>query len=171
MASFDSLAFDTDAFDTDAFDFDSAVNAVLTGTITTATETDIVNGGETIVLTLTGDTWVAAGVTFNAVRQAIIDGLDASATPATGWNNEVRDKELVTAVIRTSATVVTITLTASALYNISVDETITATIPASSLVTSVSGVIASPTFDITSTGAFQAAWTNTSNVLIQGGLV
>jgi uncharacterized protein (DUF305 family) len=109
----------------------------------------VVAGGETIVLTLANDTWVAAGATFNAQRQAIIDGLDSAGAEATGWNAEVRDKEVVGAVVRTSDTVVTITLTAAAAYDITADETITATVPAAALVTSAIDVTASPTFTVT----------------------
>lgn len=48
----------------------------LTGTVTDSiTEADIVSGGRTIILTLTGDTFVS-GAAFDAQRQAIIDGLD-----------------------------------------------------------------------------------------------
>ena len=86
---------------------------------------------------------------FADERQAIIDGLDAATSPANGWNDEVRDKEVVGAVVRTSNTVVTITLTAAAAYAIASDETITVTIPASALVTSGSPVVATPTFTVT----------------------
>ena len=48
---------------------------VLTGTITTATNSDVASGGKTIILTLTNDTWVADGATFNAQRQNIINGI------------------------------------------------------------------------------------------------
>lgn len=52
-------------------------SAALTGTVTaTIDESDIVTGGNTIILTLTGDTWVASGAAFEAQRQAIIDGLN-----------------------------------------------------------------------------------------------
>ena len=132
----------------------SGTTAVTTGTaIPDATEVEIVAGGETIILTLTGDTWVAAGATFNAQRQNIIDGLDSAQSELTGWNNEVRDKEVVTAVVRTSATVVTITLTASAAYDITAQETVTCTIPAAALVTSASAVVAVPTFAVNFTVA------------------
>lgn len=47
----------------------------LTGTVTgNITETQLV--GKTIILTLTGDTFVAAGGVFDAQRQAILDGLN-----------------------------------------------------------------------------------------------
>jgi len=124
-------------------------SAALTGTATSSiTESDIVITGKTIILELTADTWVAAGATFDAVRQPIINGLTAAQTETLGWNNEVRDKEVVTSVVRTSDTVVTITLTAGAAYDITAQETITATIPATALVTSASAVVAVPTFTV-----------------------
>lgn len=56
--------------------------AALTGTVTSSIkETDIVAGGKTIILTLTGDTWVADGDTFNAQRQNIIDGIGSAQIP------------------------------------------------------------------------------------------
>jgi hypothetical protein len=122
-------------------------SAALTGTVADgATEAMIVDGGETLIVTLTADTWVADDGTFAAQRQAIIDGLDSAQSEATGWNAEVRDKEVVGAVVRTSDTVVTITLTASAAYDITADETITVTIPAAALVTSAGALEADETF-------------------------
>lgn len=108
---------------------------------------DCVNGGKQIILTLTGDTWVAFGATFNAQRQAIINGITSAQSEATGWNAEVRDKEAVTAVVRTSATVVTITFSAEAAYAITAPETITVTVPAAAL-TGAAPIVASPTFVI-----------------------
>jgi len=127
----------------------AVASAAITGTITpSATEAQVVAGGETIIITLTLDTWVAAGGTFDAQRQNIINGLDAAASPAGGWNIEVRDKEVVGAVVRTSDTVVTITLTAQAGYDISASETITVTVPATALVTSGSDLTGTPTFSV-----------------------
>lgn len=133
------------------------VSAVVTGSLSpTAAEDDIIAGGKTTILTLTNDTWVAAGATFDAQRQAIIDEQTAATSPTTGWNNEVRDNEVVTAVVRTSSTVVTITWTAAASYAITATETVTFTAPASALVTSLSDITATPTIDITesSSGLF-----------------
>lgn len=124
-------------------------SADLTGTITTATAANIVAGGKTIILTLTNDTWVTAGATFNAQRQNIINGLLSAGSEAGGWNATVRPALAVTDVVRTSATVVTITLDAIAAYSISVIETITAAIPGSAL-TSTNPLTASPSFTITS---------------------
>jgi hypothetical protein len=122
----------------------------LTGTVTSATEADIVTGGKTIILTLTNDTWVAsAGSQFDNQRQNIIDGLTSAGAELLGWNNEVRDKEVVASVVRTSDTVVTITLTASPLYDITALETITVTVPHEALqTTSGTDVVATPTFDV-----------------------
>jgi hypothetical protein len=121
-------------------------SAVTGGSITpVSTETDIVNGGKVLTLTLFDATWVAAGAAFDAQRQAILDGITADTTSTNGWNNEVRDKESVTAVVRTSDTIVTITFSAAASYSIDTTETITATIPASAIV-EAQEVVATPTF-------------------------
>ena len=135
----------------------ATATAAITGTATSSiTEADIVAGGKTIIITLTNDTWVAAGATFNATRQDIIDGLDSAQSELLGWNNEVRDKEVVGAVVRTSDTVVTITLTASPLYDLTANETITITVPASA-VTAAAPITATPTFDVSFTVAVSSA--------------
>ena len=129
--------------------------AVVTGTITASVnETDIVTGGKTIIITLTGDTWIAGGpASFDLQRDEILQGLDSAQSEALGWNLQVRDLEVVTAVARTSDTVVTITLSASPLYNITAQETITVTVPGTAV--NLGGAItATPTFtvDIVSAG-------------------
>lgn len=127
----------------------ATASAAITGTATaTIDEADIVAGGDTIIITLTGDTWVTAGATFNAQRQNIIDGLDAASSPTNGWNNEVRDNLAVTTVVRTSDTIATITLSAQAGYDISSQEVITVTIPNTALVTSVGDLTGVPTFTV-----------------------
>lgn len=131
----------------------ATVSIALTGTVTASiTETDIVTGAKTIVLTVTNDTWVAAGATFDAERQNIINGIDSAQAEATGWDAVVKATEAVTAVVRTSDTIVTVTLSAFATYNITAQETITATVPASALTGAVSA-IASPTFTVDVVGA------------------
>lgn len=123
--------------------------ALVTGTaVPEVDEVDVVAGGETIILTLIDDEWVAAGATFNAVRQAIIDGLDSAGAELLGWNNEVRDNLPVTAVVRTSATVVTITLTAQAGYDITINETITVTVPGAALDQTPNDITGVPTFTV-----------------------
>lgn len=124
-----------------------AATVTLTGTVidATPTEADIVAGGKTVIITVTNDTFL----TFDdTIRQAVIDGLDSDGVELLGWNNEVRDKEVVGAVVRDSATQVTVTLSAAAAYDITADETITVTVPASALTGGVA-VVATPTFDVT----------------------
>ena len=125
------------------------VSIALTGTVTTSsTEANIRTGGLTIILTLTGDTWVAAGATFDATRQDIIDGL--AAKPDNGdfdWDLVVSTLA-VTDVVRTSDTVVTITLPAVATYNITTTQTMTATVPGSALFLSGANIAAFPTFEV-----------------------
>ncbi|MDA2939231.1 hypothetical protein MYX75_13345, partial [Acidobacteria bacterium AH-259-A15] len=122
--------------------------ADITGTLSDgATEAEIVAGNETIIITLSGDTWQAAGTPFNDQRQAIINGLDSGQSELTGWTNEVEAKQGVGGVVRTSDTVVTITLDAQAAYGITADETITVTVPASALTGSVA-IVGTPTFKV-----------------------
>ena len=111
-------------------------------------------------LTLTGDTWVASGSTFEAQRQAIIDGLTSAQSEADGWNARVKTALAVGDVVRTSNTLVTVTLPSVGTYDITATETITATIPAAALAQSGSAVVAAPTFQVTVT-AGSAALTGT----------
>lgn len=80
----------------------------------------------------------------------IIAGLTSSTTPTNGWNNLVRDTSAMT-VVRTSDTVVTITLDAVAAYDISSQETVEATVPQSALVGD-DETVATPTFTIDAVG-------------------
>jgi hypothetical protein len=135
---------------------DAGSVASITGTaVPVIAEPLVVAGGKTIVITLSGDTWVAAGATFDAERQAIIDGLDSAQSEVAGWNAEVRDNMAVGTVVRTSATVVTITLPASASYQITAPETITVTVPASALTGAVEAVAG--TFLVTQTISYGAS--------------
>jgi hypothetical protein len=106
-------------------------------------ESDIVAGGRTMVLTLTNTTWVAAGATFDAQRQNIIDGLVSATNPTNGWNNEVAPLIDVADVVRTSNTVVTITLPAVPSYGLTTaSETVTVTIPGSAIASGLAEVAA-----------------------------
>lgn len=123
-------------------------SVALTGTVTAQVEeTCYVAGGKTIVLTLTADTWVTSGANFDAQRQAIINGMDSAQAEAAGWDAEIKAKEVVTAVVRTSNTVATITLSAAAAYAITNPETITVTVPGAALA-GTAQLVASPTFVI-----------------------
>lgn len=141
----------------------TAPSAAITGTIGDgATEQEVRDGSGAIIITLTGDTWVAAGGTFDAQRQNIIDGLDAAESETNGWNAQVRDQIGVSSVARTSDTIVTVTITDTEVdsYRVDSNETITVTVPASALVTSTSAITATPTIAITA-GAESAALTGT----------
>lgn len=128
-----------------------AASVAVTGTITaTVDEADIRTGGKTLILTVTNDDWVADGATFNAIRDDILAGLTAASSPLHGWNNEVRDVEVVTAVVRTSDKIVTITFTAAPAYDVSQTETITVTVPAVALVGN-GQVVATPAYTIDAT--------------------
>jgi len=123
---------------------------VPTGTCVPAClESEVVTGGETIILTISGGKWAKTGAVFNAVRQAIIDGLDSNKAEAAGWDVEVKAKEVVGAVVRTSGSVVTITLTASGSYATTVTETITITVPATAMEGQTEAVVATATFAVT----------------------
>ncbi len=127
--------------------------SAVVGGVTAFTEPLVVAGGQVTTITLTNDTWVASGAAFNAQRQNIINGISAAETEITGWNREVRDKEVVTAVVRTSDTVVTITWSAASGYDITVNEAITVTVPDEALVTSTSPLTATPAITVTATAA------------------
>jgi hypothetical protein len=59
-----------------SFTTDAQTTIALSGTVTASVkEADIVTGGKTIILTLTGNTWKSTGASFDAERQNIIDGL------------------------------------------------------------------------------------------------
>ena len=113
-----------------------------TGTIIAGgvVETQIVTGGETLILTLTNGTWAAAGTAFNALRQAILDGLVSAQAEAAGWNAK-RAAFAVTTVVRTSGTIVTVTTPATAAYSVTADEIITMTIPANAVVNSAGATV------------------------------
>ncbi|KKL95065.1 hypothetical protein LCGC14_1858350, partial [marine sediment metagenome] len=105
----------------------------LTGSVLdTLRPSEIVAGGQVVVVTLAGTTWVASGATFNTQRQAILNGMTADQDGANGWNVRRADFA-VSDVVRTSDDVVTVTFSASAAYAIVETETITATVPAAAL--------------------------------------
>jgi hypothetical protein len=148
--------------------------SLLTGTITaSATEDDITAGGKTLIITITGDTWKAAGtgpIGSTADTQALIDGFSAASSPTNGWNNQVRDNALTSEVVRTSATVATWTVAAQSGYDITAQETITGTIPIAALTTGAGTIVSTPTFTIDPVSGFQTAWARNSNTVIQVGM-
>jgi|VirMetMinimDraft_7_1064189.scaffolds.fasta_scaffold03220_5 hypothetical protein len=110
-------------------------SVVATGTLVTDAETfeaEIVAGGKTLILTLTNDTWVTAGATFDSVRDDILFSITSNNNEALGWNNQVTNIP-TTDVVRTSDTVVTITLSALSAYSITEAEILSIRAPALAL--------------------------------------
>ncbi len=128
-----------------------AITAAITGTIGDGASEQEVRDGGTIIVTLTNDTWVAAGATFDAQRQAIINGLDAADSETNGWNARIRDQLGLGSVVRTSGTVATITITEAEAgdYRVAAAETVTATVPNAALVLGFSDLTATPTIALT----------------------
>ena len=155
----------------------SVASAALTGTmLATVNEDDITTGGKTIIITLVGDTWKAAGtgpIGSTADTQAIIDGFSAALTPANGWNNEVRDKALTSEIVRTTANIATWTVAAQAGFDISTQATITGIIPTAALTTGAGALTATPTFtiDVVSAGGrIMSSLANNGGLAGMGGL-
>lgn len=126
-----------------------AAFAAISGTIVSGvTETDIVAGGKTLVITLTNDTWIVAGAgSFDLQRDEIIAGVTSAQSETFGWNVVPKVQQSLAGVIRTSDTVVTITWDAFATYDITALETITVTVPSTST-TKINTIIATPIFTI-----------------------
>lgn len=106
----------------------SGPSAAITGTITTAVESDIVLGGETIDITVTGDTWIAAGtgpIGTIAQSDAILASIDSAQAEAGGWDAQVKANFVTTDLARISDTLARVTLQAEAGYVITADENIT----------------------------------------------
>lgn len=146
--------------------------AALTGTVTASvTEANIVAGGKTLIITLTGDKWLAAGAaSFDLQRQNIINGCTSAQSESTGWNLIPKALQGVAGVVRTSDTVVTITWDAFSTYNITAQETITVTVPASALVNNVA-VVSTPTFTVDTVSSFNVGWAyNATTVAGQGAI-
>ena len=127
------------------------------------TEAQIITGGETIILTLTSGTWAASGSVFDALRQGFLDGLTSSSSGTYSFRTAVAANCAVTDVVRTSSTIVTITLDAAATYGIVANDTVTVTIPSGAVVYSngytAYGTFqpATPTFTVTAvTNLFSA---------------
>ena len=124
-------------------------SAALSGTITASVnEADIVTGGKTLIITLTGDTWIAAGAaSFDLQRDEIIAGCTSAQSETLGWNLVPKALQSLGGVVRTSDTVVTITWDAQATYDITANETITVTVPSTATV-GANTLVATPTFGV-----------------------
>ena len=133
-------------WDRGAYEF--GASAALTGTLSdNANESDIVTGGQTLIITLTGNTWDANVGSDHQDTVDLIAGLDSGGAEAAGWDAVVKANLVYTDITRDSDTQVTILLGAEATYSITATETITVTIPASCLTNAVE-IVATQTFNI-----------------------
>jgi len=133
-------------YDIGPFEYGVAISAATTGTATASIdEDDITAGGKTIILTLTGDTFV----TGTTSEDGIAAGSDSDKTGANKWDALIKtDLDNGDVVLSGGDTVATITLPTYATYDTTETETITWTIPAASLTTSSAPIVATPTFTI-----------------------
>ena len=122
--------------------------SVTAGTaIPTQTEDDIIAGGKTITLTLIDDTFVTGSTSLDGIASGSDSDIAASGT---NWDSLIKTAlDNTDVVLSVGDTVATITLPSFATYDVPATETITWTIPASSLTTSSVDVISSPTFTVT----------------------
>lgn len=148
----------------------AAVTAALTGTgVPTQTEADIVTGGKTIIITLTGDTFV----TGTSSEDGIAGGSDSDKTGANKWDALIKtDLDNTNVALSVGDTVATITLPAYASYDTDETETITWTIPSASLTTSTSDIIVTPTHTVTAvvSGRVMGSLANNGGLAGVGGL-
>ena len=139
--------------------------AVLTGSLSDdATEAEIVNGGETVIITLANDTWVATIGENNDITTNFIAGIDSNQDfDNFDWDSIVKGGLTYQNITRNDGTTVTVLLPAFNTYDIDSNETITITIPADSL-TAGEVVVASPSFSIAAQGAAESTtyWVSTT---------
>ena len=121
-------------------------SANLGGTLSLASESQVVASGGTLTISLILDQWIAAGtgpIGTIAQSNAIIDGITSDKSESGGWNAQIRDVLDYTSLVRTSDEVATLTVPATAGYDITANETIIATIPSAVLSVSTSDVVSS----------------------------
>jgi len=129
-------------FDINAYEAtEASVGATITGTLNDATQSEIVTGGTTSIITLSADTFIAAGdgaIGTTAQTQSIIDGVVSAQSEIFGFNNEVTGT-----LVRTDDVTATITWNAAPNVVITQAEFLTTTIPAAVLTTSAIDVVSS----------------------------
>lgn len=99
-------------------------SAVLTGAVLTATESDIVTGGKDLVITLQNDLWAQDIATNSTKRNTLMAGITAETKPA-AWQAVLASSTFV----RSSDSMLTITLPAAPNYAIDSEEKIKVVIP------------------------------------------
>ena len=107
----------------------------------------LLENGTDALLAENGDTLRREETFFDDARQSIINGLTSAQAEAAGWNAVVRPNIPLANVVRTSATVCTVTLQAQATYAVTALEAIALTLPASAL-TGGASVVAVPVITV-----------------------
>jgi len=125
----------------------AAVTGTIIGTSSSpASEANIVSGGNTMIYTLTNDTWVYDIATNSAKYNLLFDNL-ALTSGGTGedsqWTAVITALKSAGSIVRTSDTVVTITLPSVSTYHITAAQIITPAIPLSLVGSGVSPVLSS----------------------------
>lgn len=135
-------------------------SASLSGTLISApvSETDIANGGKTLLITLTGGQWVTNIETNDTIRNALFAGLTVapvvSSTETAKWTKVItalQDAAKLagqTVIKRTSNDVLTIKLPTVLGYDITANQTITVNIPKDCIIGGIGKVTAEKSFVI-----------------------
>lgn len=129
-----SVASRNDAIAGSALGSDAALTITLTGTAITSgvTEENIVDGAETLIITISGDTWAPTLGADNAITTAFLAAITGDGDYAT-----IAALTDYTDVARTSDTIATITYPAAAGYAITEDETVNVSIDLSTIAGSI----------------------------------
>lgn len=141
--------------------------AVVTGTAVNVPWETIRDSGGTIIVTLTNDTFIAAGtgpIGTTAQSDTFVQSFVAATSPTNGWNNEISLDN--TDLVRTSDTVATITVPATGTYDPLATELVTGEVQAAILTNFGSNVTAGP-FSITVQGDGRSFISDTVQSMVQ----
>ncbi len=128
-----------------SFTITNQAPVITLGGMTTGDESDILAGSGIITVNLERDNWAATLGGANAITTGFINGISGDQN----WNT-VKSLLLLdnTRIVRTSATLVTITLPTSPEYVITANETVTVSIPATSYQNGTVKAASDPTFTV-----------------------
>lgn len=117
-------------------------SASISGTVTTAaTESDIVSGGKSLIITLQDDIWTS-DIESQSNINTLVDNIEDSASSAAWDVVQTALKASPANIVRTSDTVLTITLPPAAAYVLGSDQTINVKIPPELLTSSSANLTA-----------------------------
>ena len=129
-----------------------AGSAVVSGEAIGGVDEQWLSSGKAVVLTISleDDTWVdAVGVDDfgDGPTTDLINGISASATSLTGWNNIIRPGIRPSNIIRLDDTTVRVTVDEFFDFDIQAAETVSVNVPASALVSDMA-IVAQPSFEL-----------------------